>query len=122
MVAISTLENGNVRVHISCALKSGSVRKYFAMPDEDGNFGSADESQFVQILAKAFVWKELLSSGTYHDKTALAKALGLCKQNLQMLLKLPYLSPIIVENVLAGELTDASVAKYQAIALLPWHE
>ena len=123
MVTVSRLDNGNVLVHVDCVLKSGAVRQYFVTPDAKG--GSAegvDDVPFVQILGRAQRWKTLLATGAYGSKTALARALGVDKANLTAVLRLPYLSPVIVEKVLSGELADASVRRYGRLASPFWYD
>ena len=104
MVTVSRLDNGNVLVHVDCVLKSGAVRQYFVTPDAKGGAAEGvDDVPFVQILGRAQRWKTLLATGAYKSKSALARALGVDKANLTAVLRLPYLSPVIVEKVLSSD-------------------
>jgi len=122
MVTISKMPNGNIRVHIDCRLKSGAVRQFFVEKDEQGEEMLTDVDPFVKTLSKSFAWRELLTSGTYADKSALAAKLGICRQNLRQILHLPYLSPVIVEKVMNGELTNGSLMRCWSLANLPWYD
>jgi len=123
MVKISRLNNGNVLVSVGCTLKSGAVRQCFLMNRGDGEVPEGmEEVPFVQILGRACKWKSLLATGAYKDKSKLARALGVDKANLTSVLRLPYLSPVIVEKVLSGELADASVRRYRRLASPLWYE
>ena len=107
MVRIRRLDNGNVRVHIDCRLRTGSVRQYFSMPKEDGP-RDEEPTPFAEILARSFRWKDMLLTGTCGGKTALAQAVGIHKSNLIPAMRLPYLSPVIVEKAMDSELEGAS--------------
>ena len=122
MVAIQRLDNGNVLVSVRCSLKSGAVRQCFVTPGEGGAAEGVEEMPFVRILGRAFKWREMLVTGVFRDRTALIRALGVDKNNVTAVLRLPYLSPAIVERVLAGELPDASVRRYGKITSPFWHE
>jgi len=123
MVTVSKLDNGNVLVHVDCLLKTGAVRQFFKMPTEDASSeAKEDHPPFVQILGRAFKWKDLLASGAYKGKSALSRAIGVDKANLIGILRLPYLSPIIVTKILDGELSDASVRKYHKISSPFWYK
>jgi len=122
MVTIKKMPNGNIRVHVNCYLKSGAVRKFFVEKSEDGEEILTDVDPFVKTLSRAFVWRELLTSGTYNDKSRLAENLGICRQNLRQILHLPYLSPVIVEKVMNGELTNGSLMRCWSLATLPWYD
>jgi len=122
MVAIQRLDNGNVLVSVRCSLKSGSVRQCFVTPGEDGVAEGVEEMPFVQILARAFKWRYMLVTGVFSDRKALVKGLGVDKNNVTAVLRLPYLSPEIVEKVLAGELPEASLRRYGKVTSPFWHE
>jgi len=122
MVTISKLPNGNVRVHVECRLRSGAVRQYFETSEGDGLSGDSEDVPFVQELARSLAWKELMMNGTYSGKTALASALGVCRRSLRRTLQLSYLSPVIVERAINGELADCSIMRCRSIAYLSWYE
>jgi len=123
MVRVSRLENGNVSVHVDCALKTGASRQCFVMPRAtDGVSEGMEEVPFVQILGRAFKWKELLASGVYRGKSALARALGVDRLNLVSTIGLAYLSPVIVEKVVSGDLTKASLRRFRRVTSPFWYE
>lgn len=78
MVRIGRLDNGNVRVHVDCRLRTGSVRQYFSMPKEDGP-RDEEATLFAEILARSFRRKDMLLTGTCGGKTARAMASGPCR-------------------------------------------
>lgn len=92
-----------------------------ASDDEDAS-SSAGDLAVVRALRKSYRWADLLSSGTYHDKKALADALGISNSYLGKMLRLVYLSPRIVEAIMLGELPFISVTKLQELDTPIWEE
>ena len=122
-MTIRRTDNGNVRVHVDCCLKSGAVRQYFVSGDgEVGREVPEESTSFVQLLGRAFRWRDLLVSGTYRGKTDLARALGVDKANLIGSMRLPYLSPVIIDKAVRGELEGASVRRYHRITSPFWYD
>lgn len=76
----------------------------------------------MRALRKCHKWADLLTTGTYHDKKALADALGLSNSYLGKMLRLAYLSPRIVEAIMPGELPSISVTKLQELDAPIWEE
>lgn len=92
-----------------------------ASDDEDAS-SSAGDLAVVRALRKSYRWADLLSSGTYHDKKALADALGISNSYLGKMLRLVYLSPRIVEAIMLGEVPFISVTKLQELDTPMWEE
>ena len=122
MVKLMKLPNGNVKIHIDCVLKSGANYRHFQLPVADNPVDRHDYPPIVQLVAKARRWKELLVSGTYRRMEDLAAALGICEAYLRDVLRLAYLSPIIIDLIVKGELPEASVTKYGTIDTPFWYE
>lgn len=121
MVHIRKLDNGNVLVHLNCRLRTGSVRQYFSTTKEDG-LPEEESTPFAEILARSFRWKDMLLSGVYDGKKALSQAVGMNKSNLIPAMRFPYLSPIIIEKAMNGELEGASFRGFRKIKSPFWHD
>ena len=121
MVTITKSAAGNICVHVDCKLKTGGTRQFFVNTAVK-ELPKQEASPFVQILARAFKWKEMIVSGTYSDKTKLAHRLGIDKSHLSRCLRLPYLSPVIVEKILNGDIPDGSVERFGKLQSPFWFE
>ena len=106
------LPEGEEHDIVSCSFKTNLGRSCVVVPNDDGC--SKDEPEKMAVLTalgRSVNWCELLTSATYKNKQALAKALGLSPSYLTKLLRFPFLSPILVSKIVNGELPEASVTK-----------
>ena len=106
------LPEGEEHDIVSCSFKTNLGRSCVVVPNDDGS--SKDEPEKMAVLTalgRSVNWCELLTSATYKNKQALAKALGLSPSYLTKLLRFPFLSPILVSKIVNGELPEASVTK-----------
>lgn len=82
--------------------------------------GVPEEVAVVKALARGIQWVDLLESGTFHDKRDLAEALDLSPSYLSKVLRFPFLSPVLIERIVNGEIPDASVTKLMAMTSPFW--
>ena len=116
-------DDGKIVVPARLKRNLGRAKIVVASPGDDGEEPAADgDLAVVRALRKCHKWADLLTTGTYHDKKALADALGLSNSYLGKMLRLAYLSPRIVEAIMLGELPSISVTKLQEIDTPIWEE
>jgi hypothetical protein len=104
---ITVADNGNLKIHISMAIRRMRGRKIVIAPAAlDGGIPGAPEpvqSAVVQALARAWSWTELLEGGQIKSITQLAMALDVDGSYVARILKLSTLAPDIVAALLSGE-------------------
>jgi len=119
-----TLNGGADKVSVAVKLATNLGRQTFVV--DCGNAVDGDETNpetaVEQTIRRSHKWLELLTSGTYHDRKSLAEALGLSNSYLGRILRFPFLSPIVVQKIMDGELPDISVTKLMANPSLLWSE
>lgn len=116
-------DDGKVIVPARLKRNLGRAAIVVAPSAGDTDERSADSDlAVVRALRKCHKWAELLTSGAYHDKKALAEALGISNSYLGKMLRLAYLSPRIVEAIMLGELVAVSVTKLQELDTPIWEE
>lgn len=111
------LPEGEERIVVACSFKTNLGRACVVVPSDQHPMEKESEEKLAVLtaLGRSRNWCELLTSGTYVNKNALAKALGLSPSYLTKLLRFPYLSPILIHKILVGELPEASVTKLMEI-------
>jgi hypothetical protein len=116
-------DDGKIVVPARLKRNLGRAKIVLASPGDNGEEPAADgDLAVVRALRKCHKWADLLTTGTYHDKKALADALGLSNSYLGKMLRLAYLSPRIVEAIMLGELPSISVTKLQELDTPIWEE
>ena len=123
-VRISLAVGGRV-IETPCKLKVNMGRRCIVVQKEDGSAEAEDGSSEMaagQMLVKTHQWLELLTSGTYRTKNALADAIGLSRSYLARVTLLPFLSPDIVEAVMNGKFDKASVTMLMKSTSPLWAE
>jgi hypothetical protein len=116
-------DDGKIVVPARLKRNLGRARIEVASPGDVAEETAADgDLAVVRALRKCHKWADLLTTGTYHDKKALADALGLSNSYLGKMLRLAYLSPRIVEAIMLGELPSISVTKLQELDTPIWEE
>ena len=76
----------------------------------------------ILMLAKSYKWLELIASGTYDSASGLAKALGCSEGTLFRALHLPFVSPVIIEKLVRGQIPNLSVASVADRWSLLWED
>lgn len=118
-----TLDYDGSKIVIPVKLQSNLGRTVIVArtETEDTTRSEVPANAAIQMLRSSRKWTELLTSGTYADKTELANALGLSASYLGRVLRLSSLSPRIVEKVISGEL-NVSVTRLMEITTPIWAE
>lgn len=105
-----------------------SGRKQVIRPDEalKDQFSQQNrpDKTFLTALAKAFHWQRLIDTGMYKSGTAIAKDEGVDLTVVNEMLRLTRLDPLIVEDMLAGNLPERFTLNWFARNPMPvnWQE
>ena len=122
MVRIDTLPDGRIRVRVDCVLQKGTIRRVFTGSGDTAEGTEMEATPMVRALGKAWRMRQLIASNTYRGQTSLCAVLGVSRTHFREHLKLTYLSPVIVEKIMRGELPAATVKKFGGIASPLWYE
>ena len=92
--------------HISMTFRSRGGKTVIVLPD--GSRGVARQeatidNTMVKVIARGFRWQRLLSNGTYSTIEDLAAAEKINPSYVSRILRLAYLSPKIVQEILDGK-------------------
>lgn len=96
MNKIEVLENGNVRVDISIALRSCSGRKKIIAP----SMNDSDGESLPLTLARAFRWQRYIDEGKFKNTTDLALAIGIDQAVVAWTVRLTLLAPELIHRIL----------------------
>ena len=121
VVIVLALDGDNSRIEIPCCLQTNLGRQHFVV-DEPEPTPDTPALAVPKAMRQARRWLELLASGTYRDKKQLADALGFNGSYFGKMLRFPFLSPVIVENIRNGELPEVSVTKLMTLTSPLWAE
>jgi len=88
----------------------------------DTQSGSKPDEALVQAIARAHIWIDLLTAGTYGSVENLAVAVGVHPKVIRNRIRLAFLSPAITRACLAGErLEGTTLAELNGPIPLSWH-
>lgn len=120
------VEGNSLVINVPMKFKRRGGRKEIIVPE--GLKSSAAprldaQESLLTALAKAHLWKDLLDSGKVISISELAQRLGLDKSYLVRTLRLSYLAPDIIEDIVRGnEPSGLSLAKLHKGIPLLWEE
>lgn len=106
---IKKMPGGDFLVHIDADLRSLAERKMFVAIGEDG---APQHPEMVPILVKlgrANKMLEMLASGTYADRKDMSDCLGMDRRTVARTVNAAFLSPVIVERIVSGQLPPQRV-------------
>lgn len=100
------------------------ARRIYVIESKDGwqDRTFVQPTPIIRTLAKAHKWVELIASGTYDSASALAKTLGCNSGTLFRDMHLPFLSPVIIEQLVRGQLKDLAVGNVMDHWSLLWED
>ena len=107
---ITRLEDGDFLVHIDCDLRSLAERKRFVAVDSNGVPPHPEAVPIIVRLARARKMVEMLISGTYSCRQELGDVFGMSQSRISRITRTAFLSPIIVEKVIRGQIPASKVA------------
>ena len=108
-MTIRKLNDGSFIVHYPCDLRMINERKNFVKVDGMGRPKNPEEVPIIVKLGRAYRMSELMLSGTYKSRQEVADALGVSVSLVSRILNCAFVSPVIVEKVLHGEISAAKV-------------
>jgi hypothetical protein len=81
------------------------------------------DAALVRALVRAFRWKRMLESGEFSSISELAEREGIAFTYMARLMRLPLLSPEIVDSIMDGrQPADVSLANLMDPFPLDWNE
>lgn len=92
-----------ITVIVPIQLRKRGGRRRIIVAEGPPVYDRKHAESLVLAIARAHHWKELIDSGKFTSISELAKAIGLDVSYAARLYRLTYLSPAIVESILAGE-------------------
>lgn len=122
MASYKALSDGNILIHIPLrfAHTSNGARM---MSDEPGaNYERNSELANIQSVALGTKYRNMVLYGGFASRGKLARHLGVDGSYLARMLRLGFLSPIIVEKLVKGELPQVSAQQLQRLQTLIWTE
>jgi hypothetical protein len=120
------VEGNSLVINVPMKFKRRGGRKEIIVPEglthSEGPRMDAQES-LLTALAKAHLWRDLLDSGKVLSISELAQRLGLDQSYIARTLRLSYLAPDIIEDIVRGkEPSGLSLAKLHKGIPLLWEE
>ncbi len=101
-----TTRNGKTVIRIPMRLKRKSGRKRIILPEGvDGHPAGEGpvQQQLALAMAKGHRWRDLLEAGKFKTVAALAEAVELDPSYIRRHLRLTFMSPKMVEQILDGD-------------------
>ena len=90
------LENGNLQVSIPIKFRGIGSRHKIVYP------GEVNEAPVIVALARAFRWQKYIDEGKFSNIRKLAKAVGLDESVVGATLRLRWLAPGVIHDILSG--------------------
>lgn len=122
METMERLPDGRIKIHIACALQKGTKRRIFAKTDRASRAEAARKTPIVAALGRGWRARSLIRDGVYRGKIEISKALGVSRTHLSESLNLTYLSPVIVEKIMCGELPEATAERFGRLVMPLWYD
>jgi len=107
---ITKLEDGDFLVHMECDLWSIAERKRFVSVDSYGIPQHPEGVPIIVRIARSRKMVEMLASGTYSCRSQLGEAFGMSQSRISRITRTAFLSPIIIEKVVTGQLSASRVS------------
>ena len=120
------VEGNSLVINVPMKFKRRGGRKEIIVPEGLKSSGASRldaQESLLTALAKAHLWKDLLDSGKVLSISELAQRLGLDQSYIARTLRLSYLAPDIIEDIVRGkEPSGPSLAKLHKGIPLLWEE
>ena len=112
-----------MRVFIPLTIRKRNGRPKIVPPaDMEPDIGGVDP-HVLKAIAKAWSWRRKLESGTLATIQDIAEAEGISDRYVGRMLRLAYLAPVVLENLLINRVPPAvSIKDLTMAAELPWGE
>ena len=110
------LENGNPQVSILIRFRGIGSRHKIVYP------GEVNKAPVIVALARAFRWQKFIDDGRFKNIRQLAKAVGLDESVVGATLRLRWLAPGLVHDILNGGCKDMSLKQLRHGVPELWRE
>ncbi len=122
MTTYRTLPDGNILVHVPMRLvrKQSGVRLLAIEPG--ANMSRNEEMLNLQALALGLKYRRVALTDEFPSRIKMAQHYDFDSSYLTRMLRLGYLSPLIVEKMARGELTHVTIQRLQQIQTPVWAE
>lgn len=125
MRTITDMTESTVTVVVPIAIRRRNGRPKIVLPDHGSHepHAGSDHSRgaVIRAIARAWDWRRRLDSGEVSTLQDIADAERITLPFVSRSIRLAYLSPLILERVVArGEGVPASLNQLTATALEPW--
>lgn len=122
MATYRTLPDGNILVHVPMRLvrKQSGVRLLATEPG--ANMGRNEEMRNIQSLALGLKYRRVALTDEFTSRFKMALHYGFDSSYLTRMIRLGYLSPLIVEKMAQGELAHVTILRLQQIQSPIWAE
>ena len=122
MTTYRTLPDGNILVHVPMRLvrKQSGVRLLATEPG--ANMSRNEEMLNIQSLALGLKYRRVALTDEFPSRFKMAQYYGFDSSYLTRMIRLGYLSPVIVEKMAQGELAHVTIQRLQQIQTPVWAE
>ena len=110
------LENGNLQVSIPIRFRGIGSRHKIVYP------GEVNEAPVIVALARAFRWQKYIDEGKFSNINQLAKAVGLDSSFVAANLRLRWLAPKVVHELIQGGIGNVSLKQLRHGVPELWRE
>ena len=122
MTTYKTLPDGNILVHIPMRLVRKATGLRLIAEDPGANMDRNAEMLNIQALALGLKYRRIAVSDEFESRFKMAKHFGFDSSYLTRMIRLGYLSPVIVEKMTRGELSQFTIQRLQQIQTPIWAE
>ncbi len=111
------LANGNLQVSVSIKFRGLGSRHKIVLPGSSQN-----EAPVIVALARAFRWQKFIDEGKFKNIRQLAKAIGQDESTVGKTLRLRWLAPGVVHELIHGGCGDVSLKQLRHGVPELWRE
>ncbi len=122
MATYRNLPDGNVLVHVPMRLVRKPNGLRLMATEEGANMDRNAELANLQALALGLKYRRVALTDEFPSRFRMAQHYGFDSSYLTRMLRLGYLSPVIVEKMARGELAHVSIQRLQQIQTPVWAE
>ena len=122
MTTYKTLPDGNILVHVPMRLVRQATGLRLIAEDPGANMDRNAEMLNIQALALGLKYRRIAVSDEFESRFKMAKHFGFDSSYLTRMIRLGYLSPVIVEKMTRGELSQFTIQRLQQIQTPIWAE
>lgn len=116
------LPDGNLLVHVPMMLKASSSGNRMMAVEKGANLDRNQELPSIQMVATGLKYRREAITDRFESRTKMAKHYGFDSSYLARVIRLGYLSPVIVNKIASGELPHLTVQKLESILSPIWAE